>query len=599
MDRNPLRIANFSGYLGDRHTAFDEVMAGDAVDVLIGDYLAEITLARFSASHKADSSKGYAEYFVDQIRPHLPAIARRGLKVVANAGAFNPAGLAQVLRQLIAQAGLTLHVAHVEGDNILARLPALRAAGHAMQHLDTGKPLASWGFEPIAANAYLGGWGIAKALGEGADIVVCGRVTDASLVVGPCAWWHDWQPDAWNALAGAVVAGHIIECGAHATGGNFTGFQRIPRMLEPGFPIAEVAADGSCTITKHAAHGGAVTTDTVTAQLVYEIQGPTYLNPDVTTDLSAVKLQQLGADRVAVSGATGSPPPPTTKVAMFAPIGWQIVMNVFATGLNIEAKIALIEAQVRHLTAGAAIDTLEFTQFGVPATRPRTQWEATAMVRIMATARDREALSAQNFSDKVHSLYLTNIPGFYLDTGAMRVGDPWVRIEYWPALLPLEVADHCAVLDDGRRIPIGASPVTAPGTQPVHPEPAPFRVTGATRSLPLGTLACARSGDKGGNSNVGIWVGNDKAWPWLRAMLSSERIRELVPEWADTSIVRHEFPQLREVHFVLGGLLGMGGSSNLRADQVGKAVGEYILAKHVDIPVELIDNPGHDESTEP
>ena len=589
MSRPPIRIANFSGYLGDRYTAIDEVMAGDAVDVLIGDYLAEITLARFSASHKADSSQGYVAYFVEQLRPHLPEIARRGLKVVANAGAFNPAGLAQVLRAQIAQAGVRLRVAHVEGDNVLARLPELRAAGHAMAHLDTGEPLASWGFEPIAANAYLGGWGIAAALGEGADIVVCGRVTDASLVVGPCAWWHGWQPDAWNELAGAVVAGHIIECGAHATGGNFTGFQRIPGLIEPGFPIAEVAADGACVITKHATHGGAVTPDTVTAQLVYEIQGPKYLNPDVTTDLSAVQVRQVGADRVAVWGALGSPPPPTTKVAMFAPIGWQIVMNVFATGLNIAAKVALIEAQVRHLTAGAAIDTLEVTQIGVPAVHPRNQWEATVMVRIMATAREREALSARNFSAKVHGLYLTNIPGFYQDTGAIRVVDPWPRIEYWPALLPLDVADHCTVLEEGRRIPITASAVTAPSTQPVHPEPAAFRAAGETRTLPLGTLAYARSGDKGGNSNVGIWVADDKAWPWLRDTLSSQALRALMPEWAGAEIVRHEFPAVRAVHFVLRGLLGMGGSSNLRADQVGKAVGEYVLAKHVEIPVELLE----------
>ena len=589
MNRKPVRIANFSGYLGDRYSALDEVMAGDEVDVLIGDYLAEITLARFSASYQADNTKGYAEQFLGQITPHLPEIARRGLKVVANAGAFNPAGLAKVLRELIARTSAKLRVAHVEGDNILDRLPELRAAGHAMEHLDKGTPLSSWGFEPIAANAYLGGWGIAAALAQGADIVVCGRVTDASLVVGPCAWWHGWTPTDWDALAGAVVAGHIIECGPHATGGNFTGFQRIPGMLAPGFPVAEVAADGSCVITKHASDGGAVTVDTVTAQLVYEIQGPKYLNPDVTTDLSAVRVSQAGPDRVEVSGAVGSPPPPTTKVAMFAQIGWQIVMNVFITGLNVQAKAALIEAQVRHLTADSEIGRIDFTQVGAPATNPRTQWEATVMLRIMATASDREALEEPNFAAKVHSLYLSNIPGFYHDTGAVRISHPWARIEFWPALLPLKVANHWAVLDDGRRIPIEASTQTQPSTQPPTVEPAAQRVAaGETRTLPLGTVAYARSGDKGGNCNVGIWVSDDKAWPWLRDALSTHALRLLLPEYADVEIVRHEFPLLRAVHFVLRGLLGNGGSSNLRPDQVGKAVGEYILSKNIDIPLALL-----------
>lgn len=588
MSRRPVRIGNFSGYLGDRYTALDEVMAGDPVDVLIGDFLAEFTLAGISTRFQTDRNKGYAGYFLNQIKPHLPEIARRGMKVVVNAGGLYPEGMAQALRERIAQAGVTLRVAHVEGDNVLPRLDELRAAGHAMQHLDSGVPLSSWGFEPMAANAYLGGWGIAAALREGADIVVCGRVTDASLTVGPCAWWHDWTPDAWNELAGAVLAGHIIECGPHATGGNFTGFERVPGMLDLGFPIAEVAADGSAVITKHAGHGGVVTTDTVTAQLVYEIQGPKYLNPDVTTDFSAVKLRQIDADRVEVSGAIGSPPPPTTKVAMFAQIGWQIVINVFVSGINIAAKIALIEEQVRRLTAGAAIDEFMFTPIGTAAANPRSQWESTVMLRIMATARTQEALAG--LPAKIGSLYLCSIPGFYNDTAAQPVAGPRPRIEYWPALLPLEVVEHHVVMDDGRRIAIAPPPRMEFSPQPQHVEPPAQAWSGETRPLPLGTIAFARSGDKGGNGNVGIWTSDERAWPWLRQTLSSDALRELAPDWADVDIVRHEFPNLSAVHFVLRGLLGQGGSSNMRVDQVGKAVGEYILSKVVEIPVELLNS---------
>ncbi|CAB3773324.1 hypothetical protein GQ57_39055 [Burkholderia sp. MSh2] len=589
MAQRPIVIGNFSAYLGDRYTALDEMMNSGNVDVLIGDYLAEITLANFVARYQADRTQGYVPYFIDQVRPHLRDIARRGIRIVVNAGALNPDSLAQALRAEIAAAGVSLRVAHIDGDDIVNRLPALQADGHAMEHLDTGAPLASWGHEPIAANAYLGGWGIAAALQAGADIVVCGRVTDASLVVGPCAWWHGWRQDDWNPLAGAVVAGHIIECGVQAAGANFTGFRDIPGLVEGGFPIAEVAANGTCVVTKDPNRGGAMTTDTVTAQLVYEIQGPTYLNPDVTTELSHVTLTQVGKDRVAVAGAVGSPPPATTKVAAFAPIGWQIVLYVFVTGLHVEEKIALLEAQVRHLTAGAAIDQLEFTQIGTSAADPRTQGEATVTLRIMATARDRDALAPARFSSKVYSLYTSSIPGFFHDTGAFRVTEPSPRTEYWPALLPMTELHHRAVLDDGRAIMIAPPSASTSPWQPTHPEPTSPPPIGPTRALPLGTIAYARSGDKGGNSNLGIWVGDDRAWPWLRRMLSSDMLRRLVPEWEGLDIVRHEFPRLRAVHFIVRGLLGNGGSSNLRFDQVGKAVGEYLLAKTVEIPVALID----------
>jgi hypothetical protein len=593
MSKRPVRIANFSGYLGDRYTALDEVMSGDPVDVLMGDYLAEITLAGFAARYKANASSGYADYFVEQLRPHVAAIAERGLKVVTNAGGFNPAGLARTLEMLCSGAGVTLSVAYVDGDNILERLPALQAAGHRLEHLDTGAALDSWGFEPIAANAYLGAWGITEALRAGADIVVCGRVTDASLTLGPAAWWHDWPMDAWDELAGAIVAGHIIECGPHAVGGNFTGFTTIPGAMHPGFPIAEIAADGSSVITKHARDGGAVTVDTVTAQLVYEIQGPLYLNPDVIVDIASVQIEQIAPDRVRLFGIKGLPPPPTTKVALFAPIGYQMVSTVYVTGYNAEQKIEMIREQVRGMLLGAGVDELTITPMGHAADDPASQWDATIPVRIMATSREREPLEQANFANKLSSLYLCSIPGFYQDTGAQRMVQPQPRIQYWPAILPMSVLAHRAVLADGREIAI-PPPTTTSATfaQPKHPEPArgsahPASAT-ETRRVPLGTIAYARSGDKGANSNVGIWVANKRAWPWLRETLSTQTIRHLVAEARDLEIVRHEFPHLRAVHFVFRGLLGSGGSSNLRADQVGKAVGEYILAKHVDIPVELL-----------
>jgi hypothetical protein len=587
-DRRPIRIVGFSGYLGDRFAGFDEAMADERVDVLIGDYLAEITLAALSGRGE-DGRSGFVDYFLSQLGPHLGRVVALGRKVVVNACGFDPAGLATAVRALARDAGVPLGVAHVEGDNLLDALETLRLDGHELRHIDTGAPLSDWGYPPVAANAYLGGWGIAAALDAGADIVICGRVTDASLALGPAAWWHSWSRTDWNRLAGAVVAGHIIECTAHAVGGNFSGFQDIPGLLRLGLPVAEIAADGSSVITKPDDRGGAVTTDTVTAQLVYEIQGPRYLNPDVTVDLEHVQLNQLDTDRVAVTGAIGSPPPPTTKVAVFARIGYQAVATVFVTGIDAVEKIDLLRAQLATLFEHSELADLEITPIGVPAEAPASQWEATIAVRIMATAGTREPLAPHNFAARITSLYLSSYPGFYHDIGASPTA-PRPRIDYWPALLANAAVRHEVVLDDGERIPIAAPALTAEVEQPVHTNPTGTGDDlGPTRTAPLGTVAFARSGDKGANSNVGIWARERRAWPWLRDALTTETLRSLVPELAEIDIVRHEFPHLRAVHFVLRGLLAPAGSSNLRVDQVGKAVGEYLRAKQIEIPVALFD----------
>lgn len=576
----PVRIANFSGYLGDRFTAIDEVLAGDPVDVLMGDYLAEVTLAMLASQHRAGSGTGYAGYFLDQLQPHLPTIADRGLKVVTNAGGFDPSGLAAALRTRIAAAGIALRVAHVEGDNVVDQLPSLHADGHGMEHLDNGAPLKDWGFEPVAANAYLGGFGIAAALSAGADIVITGRVTDASLTAGPAAWWHGWSPDDWHALAGAVTAGHVIECGAHATGGNFSGFPAVPGMVKPGFPIAEIAADGSCVLTKHAGDGGMVTVDTVTAQLLYEIQGPRYLNPDATVHLDTVRLSQVGKDRVALGPVQGSPPPPTAKVAVFAQLGYEISTTIYCTSPNVAEKVELLRAQLSAELA-EHVDQLDVTALGVPADEPATQWEATVPVRVIATASGAEPLA--RFARAVGSLYLQGFPGLYTDLHASQVTKPWPRMGYWPALLPSQLVGQRAVLDDGttREAPVPSRYATPDELdQGRAAEPPPASETG--RRIRLGELAHARAGDKGGNSNVGIWVSDDAHWEWLRSTLSTAGVHALLSaETKECEVIRHEFPHLRAVHVVLKGLLGSGGSSNLRVDQLGKAVGEYLRSKHV------------------
>src|SRR5580704_13128423 len=309
MPDEVLRIANCSGFFGDRLTAPRELLEGGPIDVLTGDYLAELTMLILWKTRQRDPALGYARTFYRQMEEVLATCVERGVKVVANAGGLNPAGLARALRDLAARLGIDVHVAHVEGDDILGRLGPLQAAGDPLAHLDTGRPLVEAGSDPVSANAYLGGFGIAEALSGGADVVVTGRVTDASLVVGPAAWWFGWSRTDWDRLAGAVVVGHVIECGTQTTGGNYAFFGEVPGLEHPGFPIAEMAADGSAVITKHPGTGGLVSVGTVTAQLLYEIAGPRYPNADVVADFSTINLEQVGPDRVRLWGVSGQPAP--------------------------------------------------------------------------------------------------------------------------------------------------------------------------------------------------------------------------------------------------------------------------------------------------
>ncbi|HEY2691533.1 MAG TPA: acyclic terpene utilization AtuA family protein, partial [Streptosporangiaceae bacterium] len=313
---------------------------GGPIDVLTGDYLAELTMLILWKARQKDPAAGYARTFLTQFEQVIGTCLDRGITIVTNAGGLSPAGLAGKLREIAAGLGLAPKIAHIEGDDLLDRIGELTDAGHALAHADTGEPLAKAGVTPVTANAYLGGWGIATALREGADVVVCPRVTDASLVVGPAAAWHGWGPDDLDALAGAVAAGHVIECGPQATGGNYPFTDELPDRRYPGFPIAEVAADGSSVITKHPGTGGLVSPGTVTAQLLYELAEPAYANPDVVAHFDTLRLDADGPDRVRISGVRGSPPPENLKVALNYLGGYRNTMTMVLTGLDIEEKAA-------------------------------------------------------------------------------------------------------------------------------------------------------------------------------------------------------------------------------------------------------------------
>ena len=371
--------------------------------------------------------------------------SRNGIKLVVNAGGLNPAGLADATRELIARRGYDLRVSHIEGDDVFGRLDALQQAGHSLPHLTSGEPLSSWPHQPLTANAYLGGFGIARALATGADIVITGRVTDAALVVGAAAWWWSWTAEDYDALAGAVAAGHVIECGPQATGGNFSGFRTVADLVQPGFPIAEIAADGSSVITKNPGTGGAVTRDTVTAQLLYEIGEPAYLNPDVTTHLDTAALTDLGDDRVEIRGVRGSAPPATTKVAITGVGGWENSVLLALTGTDLDAKAALVEGAVhRYIDAVDGIEAVAIDRIGQAQHDPDSQNAGTELLRI-AVQGTKEA-AGRAFSSRMVELALSSYPGMY-SLGPPQPGSAFGV--YWPALLDQALLEHTVHHHDG------------------------------------------------------------------------------------------------------------------------------------------------------
>jgi Acyclic terpene utilisation family protein AtuA len=550
-----IRIGNCSGFYGDRLAAMREMLAGGRLDVLTGDYLAELTMLILARDRLKDPTAGYAKTFLRQLEDCLGLAAERNVKIVVNAGGLNPAGLADAVRALADRLGLPVDVGHVLGDE----LPA-----------DGG-----------IANAYLGCWGIVECLRAGAGIVVTGRVTDASLLVGPAAWHHGWARDDWAALAGATVAGHVLECGAQATGGNFSGFRDLD-LRHPGFPLAEVAADGSAVITKHPGTGGAVTVDTVTAQLLYEIGPAGYLGPDVVTRFDSIRLGPDGPDRVRVSGVTGGPPPATLKAGTVRLAGFRNATTFVLTGLDIEAKAALVRAQVEGALT-ARPESLEWTLARTDHPDADTEEAASALLHLSVRDRDKDKVG-RAFSRVPIELALASYPGFHVTAPP---GDASPYGVFTASSVPQSTVDHVAVRPDGSRVPVPPPGSFAPEAENERWFRSP-NIVGPTRRVPLGTIAHARSGDKGGRANIGVWFRTDEAYQWFVSWLDRNRVYELLPEAAGLPLSVTQLPNLRATNIVIDGILGEGVAASTRFDPQGKALGEWLRSRLVHIPEALL-----------
>jgi len=583
---DPIRIANCSGFFGDRPTGAKEMVEGGPIDVLTGDWLAELTMLILAKTRLKRADGGFARTFVSQMEQVMASCLDKGIRVVSNAGGLDPEGCAEAVSKVARTLGLDPTIAFVRGDDLMPDLEGL-VAREELRHFETGDAIRDPG-RFLTANAYLGCWGIVDALERGADIVITGRATDAAIVCGPAAWHHGWSRSDWNQLAGAVVAGHLIECSSQVTGGNYSFFKEVPRIEHIGFPWAEIASDGSCVIGKHDdSTGGLVSIGTVTSQALYEIGGPRYLGPDVTTRFDTIQLEQSAPNRVRVFGVQGEPPPDTLKVCMNREGGYRNDMRVALAGLDVEAKAEVVEKAFWRACPYQRSDYEQVTTRVIRTDKvdPGTNEEAIGVWHI-AVKDPEEKKVGRAFSNAVAELALASIPGYFAIGGGPSAGRSFGVYE--PARIPSRLVPQEVVVMGGETrevaslIPTGEAQITP------APEPQASAPDGPTRSVPLGTVFGARSGDKGGHANLGVFAREDAAWAWLDQYLTRERLALLLPEIAPLKIDRYRFPALRSLNFVIHDLLEEGVAAATRQDGQAKSLGEWLRARVVELPTALL-----------
>lgn len=587
MNNNTIRIANCSGYYGDKLSAAKELVDGGPIDVLTGDYLAELTMGiLYSQILQRGSDKGYVATFLKQLKEIAQSCQDKNIKIVVNAGGLNPKSMSQEVQSILDDMNLSSRVAYIDGDDISKDLQALQEQGEKFNNIDRKTSLKDSGYKTLTANTYLGAWGIKEALDQNADIVICPRVTDASVVMGPAAWKFNWQRDDYDQLAGALAAGHIIECGAQATGGNYAFFQEVKSFKNIGYPIAEIHEDGSCVITKHKNTGGLVSVGTVTAQLLYEISSTEYLNPDVTGHFNTLKMEQIGDDRVMISDCKGSPPPATHKVCINLAGGYRNGMELILTGLDIEQKAeTLTDALFDSLGGKEQFDEVIIDLIRQDKSDPDTHEEAMALLRIIVKSHNTK-LVGRVFTAKVVELALANYPGWF-SKDSIGSGTPF--IVYWPALIDSKYVKELVHIDNKETEVLPTNQLKlADSEKPKVDIIVPDFNDDKTEEIYFGRLIGARSGDKGGCANLGVWVKSEKAYSFLYHFLTVQKLKELLSDLTDYKIERFDFPNLKAVNFYIHGILGDGASSNTKVDALAKSLGEYLRAKKVNVPKELL-----------
>ncbi|MBK6279287.1 MAG: DUF1446 domain-containing protein [Gammaproteobacteria bacterium] len=594
MNDRIVRIGGASASLADSAIAFPQLLGDGALDYLVGDYLAEGSMGLLAMLAQANPGGGYAPDFIPvHIGPCLAEIARQGVRVVVNAGGVNPHGCAAELARVAAEQGLSPRIAVVDGDDLMGRLGEFRAAGVRDMFSGAAFPAAT----VDSMNAYLGAFPIAAALARGAEIVITGRVVDSALVLGPLIHEFGWTPDAHDLLAAGTLAGHLLECGTQVSGGTFTDWRTVPAWNRIGYPIAECRADGTFVVTKAAGTGGLVSRGTVAEQLVYEVGDPqAYFVPDVSCDFSAVQLEEIGPDRVRVSGVRGRPSTASYKVCTIHRHSWRVSALQPIVGLEAAAKAerqaaALIERS-RRLLAQAGLGDWSRTHVEVLGTegtlgaRARHRDAREVLLRIVLEHADRRA--AEIFTREQHSSIVSMSPGT-----AIGLGNPVVPVQALFSFLVDKATVEAAVTIDGQRhavsVPAAGDFDSARIERAAVPAPPPE--AGPLVEVPLVGLAWARSGDKGNLFNVGVIARRAEFLPWIAAALTSAAVADWYRHDTDDGVPprveRHALPGLHALNLVVHEALGGGITSSPRLDSVAKGKAQQLLCFPIPVPAAL------------
>jgi len=591
MNKDCIKIANCSGFYGDKLSAAKDLVDGGPIDVLTGDYLAELTMAiLFGQKMQRGEDKGYVGTFLKQINQIAKSCKEKNIKIVSNAGGLNPKSMAIEIEKILKEQSIDMKVAYIEGDDLMPTISNLKKSGEEFKNIDKGKKLDESGYSPLTANAYLGAWGIKEALDKGADIVVCPRVTDAAVVIGPAAWKFNWKRDNYDALAGALAAGHIIECGCQATGGNYAFFKEVESFDNVGYPIAEIYEDGSFYVTKHPDTGGLVSTGTVTAQLLYEINSPAYVNPDVIAHFDTLRIEEVEKDKVYVSGCRGSSPPDKHKVCINLAGGFRNGMEIILTGLDIEDKAKVFTDALFNSVGGRKqFDDVSIQLHRTDKENPNSNEEAMASLLVSVKSKDQN-LVGRLFSAKIIELALANIPGFFAQGGVKSSGPV---IIYWPALVDSKHIKE-KVHVDGEEIEV--IPTSQLELEEIYYQKEPIKIKKIKKEdekeIYFGEIYGTRSGDKGGCANLGVWAKNANSFAFLHDFLTVKKLKELLPDLNQYKIERFELANINSLNFYIHDILQDGVSSNDKKDAQAKSLGEYLRAKKVKVPQSIIGDIG-------
>ncbi|MEW6049913.1 MAG: acyclic terpene utilization AtuA family protein [Candidatus Zixiibacteriota bacterium] len=589
-----VRIGNAGGYWGDDLSALKRQLTGGPLDYITMDFLAEITMSILQRQRQSNSELGYAVDFLDQLKECLPLIVKKNVRVISNAGGINPIGMGRKIVEMAQKMGLDIKVGIVYGDNIVDNLYELTAAGERFDNMETGEDFFAVRSRITSANIYLGAEPVVKALEAGCQIVVTGRVTDTGITLAPMIHELGWSMDDWDKMAAGIVAGHIIECGAQATGGNITDWHEVKSYHNIGYPIIEMESSGEFVVTKHPKTGGMVTEKTVKEQLVYEMGDPSnYISPDGVARFDTIQLKQVGKDRVKVYGVKGKPEPDCLKVSMSFDDGWKASGEVLVSGPDTFKKAETI-ADIFWRKLNHRYDATHTAMVGAGSCWPETlsEYEPNEILLRFAV-RDKEIGKVKDFGKALSTLILSGPAGMAV-TGRGRP-KPVQVVTYWPALM------------HRTRVKAKVLTIGSDGTEDFHEIAFPIRmqakaehdsakperlktrkISGATKVVRLQELCYARSGDKGDTCNIGVLARSPEIYEWMLDNLTTKRVKEFFKGMTLGKVVRYELDNLHGLNFLLEETLGGGGTQSLLLDPQGKTLAQALLQMPVKVPVSLL-----------